>query len=161
MLLPGRPMALRSCPKPRRTSRNRRSCVGIANDELRAGQILAVVDLGALEVLHAQGIYEEHDAAVRDLRVAFLYLFVEGEAVLKPGTTAALDVDAQLEIRVAFLLDEQADLARGSIRKAQWSLGTGGARCAHRAHSPTTPIERTASTGRLLPFSATTLPSLS
>src|ERR1700728_1222369 len=59
-----------------------RGCVGVADDELRAVESLAVVDLGAHEVLHAHRVDYELDALVLDAGVAFLQRLVELEAVL-------------------------------------------------------------------------------
>ena len=80
-------------------------------------QILGVVDFGAHEVLHAHRVDEQRDAAVLYEAVAFLDFLVEGEAVLKAGTTASGNEYTQLEVRVVFLPDEFADLVGGRIGK--------------------------------------------
>jgi hypothetical protein len=59
-----------------------------------AGEVFAIIDLGALKILNAHRIHEQRDARVLDLGVAVLHLFVEREAVLEAGASAPLDVDA-------------------------------------------------------------------
>src|SRR5688572_19220561 len=88
----------------RRAATARRGSVRVANDELRARQVLAVVDLGTHEVLNTHGVDEQRDSGVFDLGIAFLGLFVEGEAVLEPRAPAALHVHPQFQRGVAFLL---------------------------------------------------------
>src|SRR6185437_10129331 len=92
--------------RERRPATTRGGRVGIADDELRALQALAVVDLSAGQILVAHGIDEQGDAFVDHAGIAFLRLLVEGEAVLEAGATAAGDEHPQLESRVALLLDE-------------------------------------------------------
>src|SRR5690606_6720120 len=108
--------------RERRAAAAGRRGVRIANDELRAGEVFLVVDLGTLQVLDAQRIDEERHAALLDLRVPFLRFLVEREAVLETGAAAALDVDAQLQVRIALGLDELTDLRRGRIGEMQRRL---------------------------------------
>src|SRR5690606_36402674 len=90
-----------------------------------------VVDLGTLQVLEAQRIDEERHAALLDLGVPFLHFLVEREAVLETGAAAALDIDAQLQVRIAFGLDELTDLRRGRIGEMQRRLAIRPIRLAH------------------------------
>src|SRR5882672_1900763 len=64
--------------------------VRIADDELRAVEAFAVVDLRAGQVLNAHGIDQQLHAKIFDAGIAVLFLLVELEAVLHPRTTAAL-----------------------------------------------------------------------
>src|SRR4051812_33036905 len=85
--------------------------VRIADDELGALEPLAIIDLGAREVLDAHGIDEQFDAQIFHAGVAVLLLLVEFEPVLHARATAALHEYAQLEVGVAFTLDEVTHLA--------------------------------------------------
>src|SRR5881275_1980125 len=64
--------------------------VRVADHELRTIEPLAVVDLGAAEVLHAHRIHPQLHAQVLDAGVAVLDLLVELEAVLQPRTAAKI-----------------------------------------------------------------------
>src|SRR6185295_17941298 len=103
----------------RGTAAARGRCVRVSDDELRAGQVLSVVDLGAHEVLHAHRIDEQRDAAIFDLGVAFLDFFVERESVLEARAATALHIHAQLQSGVTLLLDQLADLVGRGIREIQ------------------------------------------
>src|SRR5690606_23768687 len=105
--------------------------IRVADDELGAGEIFLVVDLRALQVLHAHRVDEQRDAALLDLRVAVLHFLVESEAVLEPGAAAALDIDAELQLRIALALDQLADLRGGSVGEMKRRLLTRHARFAH------------------------------
>src|SRR5690606_16766663 len=76
--------------RERRAATAGRRRVWIADDELRARQILAIVDLGAGQVLDAQRVDEQRHAALRDRGVPLLDLLVEREPVLEAGAAAAL-----------------------------------------------------------------------
>src|SRR5690606_22037714 len=89
--------------------------VGVADDELRAFQTLAVVDLRAVEVLEAHGIDQQLDAQLLDRGVAFLRGLVELEAVLHARTAAALHIDPQHQRRIALVADQLGHLARGGV----------------------------------------------
>src|SRR5256714_1740031 len=89
--------------------------VRVADHELRAIQPLAVVDLGAAEVLHAHRIHQQLHAQVLDAGVAVLDLLVELEAVLQPRAAATLHEHAQHELRVALATDQVPDLASRGI----------------------------------------------
>ena len=102
--------AVKEDPQPQVVRR-----VGIADDELRAFEVLAVVDLRAGEVLEAHRVDQQLDAVVLDQRVAVLHLLVELEAVLQAGAAAALHVHAQHEPGIAFATDQLADLPCGGI----------------------------------------------
>jgi hypothetical protein len=103
----------------RRAASAGRLRIGIANDELRAVQALAVIDLGTGEILETHRIYQQFDALVLNTGVTFLQYFVELKAVLQSGTTAALHEHAQHQLRISLARDELADLARGSVGKEQ------------------------------------------
>src|SRR6516162_52317 len=90
-------------------------CVRIADDELRALESFAVIDLGAAEVLHAHRVDEQLYPEVLDTGITFLDGLIEFETVLQPGASAALDKHAQHELRVALAADQVADLAGGGI----------------------------------------------
>src|SRR5579883_839699 len=106
--------------------------VGVADDELRAVQPLAVVDLRAHQVLHAHGIDQELHAEVLDAGIPVLNLLIELESVLKPGAPAALNEDAQHQLGIAFATDEVAHLAGGRVGEQQgggFQRGFCGAHC--------------------------------
>src|ERR1700720_4417817 len=113
-----------------------RGCVRIADHELRALQTLAVVDLGAAQVLHAHGVHDQLNALVLHARVAVLDLLIELEAVLQARAAAALHEHPQHELRVALAADEIPHLAGRRI-------GEGQGRCVLQgfghAHSPSVP----------------------
>src|SRR5215468_4043298 len=92
-----------------------RHCVRIADDELRAFESFAVIDLGAGEVLHAHRVDEQLHPEILDTGVTFLDGLIELEAVLQAGASTALDEHAQHELRVALPKDQVADLAGGGI----------------------------------------------
>ena len=82
----------------------------IADHELRTLQAFGVVHLGPVQVLQAQRIDQQHRAVAFHRDVVLGLLFVEFEAVLEARAATAGNVDAQLEIGVAFLADQLADL---------------------------------------------------
>src|ERR1700682_1289180 len=87
----------------------------VADHELRALEPLAVIDLGAGEVLHAHRIDQQLHAQVLHAGVAVLDLLVELEAVLQPRAAATLDEHAQHELRVPLATDQVPDLAGRGI----------------------------------------------
>src|SRR5207342_2439986 len=93
--------------------------VGIADDELRALQAFAVVDFRTHQVLQAERIDEQRDAVAFHRHVVLAPRLVELEAVLEARAPAALDVHAQLELRIAFLGDQLANLGGGGRRELQ------------------------------------------
>src|SRR5579872_1042689 len=99
--------------------------VRVANDELRAVEPLAVIDLRSGQVLHAHRVDDELDALVLDAGVAVLQLLVELEPVLQPGAAAALHENAQHQLRIAFTANEVAHLAGGGVgeeQRGRWVL---------------------------------------
>ena len=80
--------------------------VGVLDDELSALQVFFVVDFSTQQVLVAHGVHQQGHAVFGHGGVVFIGDFVEGEAVLKPGATAALHKHAQFQIRVAFLRNQ-------------------------------------------------------
>src|SRR5260221_6506184 len=79
--------------------------VGVLDDELRAFQAFLVVDLGARQVLVAHRVDEQLDAVLLHHGVVLVLHLVEGEAVLEARAAAAGDKHAELELRVALLVD--------------------------------------------------------
>src|SRR6185312_11572692 len=105
-------------------------CVGVADHELRAIQPLAVVDLGAHQVLHAHGVDQELHPEILDAGVAVLDLLIELEPVLQPRAAAALNEDPQHQARIALAADEIAHLTGGRVGEQQrggFQRGFGGA----------------------------------
>ena len=100
--------------RERRPAAAGRGGVRVADDELRALEVFAVVDLGAGEVLERERVDQQRHALVREFRVAVLDLLVEREAVLEARAAAAGDEHAQLQLRVALLADQ---LARPCARR--------------------------------------------
>src|SRR5881394_3353639 len=93
--------------------------VRIANDELRAVQALAVVDLRAGQILDAHRIDEQLHAEILNAGIAVLLLLIEFEPVLHSRATTALHEHAQLEVGIAFTADQVADLACRRICELQ------------------------------------------
>src|SRR5262245_630780 len=95
-----------------RSGRKRRAAaaggggIGILDDELRTLDAFRVIDLGAHEVLKAHGIDQERHAVPHHRGVVFRDRFIEREAVLKARATAAGHEDPQLEVGIAFFLDQ-------------------------------------------------------
>ncbi len=114
-----------------RSNRKRRAAaaggggVRVLDDELGAFEAILVVDLGAHQILQAHGVDQQGDAVFYHLRVVFVHRFVEREAVLKAGATAALHEHAQLQVIVAFLVDQLLDLGRRAVGEQQGG-GRGG-----------------------------------
>src|SRR6202521_2862127 len=104
----------------------------VADHELRALEPLAVIDLGASEVLHAHRIDQQLHAQVFDAGIAVLDLLVELEAVLQPRAAATLHEHAQHELRVPLATDQVPDLAGRGIGE----LERGGLlQCFGRTHN--------------------------
>src|SRR6188472_4173760 len=74
--------------------------VRIADHKLGAVETFAIVDFRAGAVPDGHRDDWQLDAQVLDVCVAVLFLFVELEAVLHTRATAALDENAQLEVRI-------------------------------------------------------------
>src|ERR1700722_14243212 len=70
----------------------------IANDELRALEIVAEIDLGAAQVLEAHRIDQQLHTLVLDAGVAVLDFFIEFEAVLQSRAAATLHEYAQHQL---------------------------------------------------------------
>jgi hypothetical protein len=92
-----------------------RRCVRVLDHELRPVEVVLVVDLGAGEVLQAHRVDQQGDAVLGHLRVVVVDDLVEREAVLEARAAATLDEDAQLEVGVAFLVDQLLHLVRGAV----------------------------------------------
>src|SRR5687768_2444437 len=93
--------------------------VGVLDHELRAFQALLVVDLGAREVLVAHRVDEQRDAILLHRGVVLVLDLVEREAVLEARTAAPGDEHAELELRVAFLVDQLLDLVGCAVAEDQ------------------------------------------
>src|SRR5262249_58163665 len=78
-----------------------RGGVRVADHELGALEALAVIDLGAAEVLHAHRVDDELHALVLDAGVTLLQLLVELEAVLQSRAAAALHENAHHPLPLA------------------------------------------------------------
>src|SRR5690606_27193532 len=95
---------------------------GVADHELGAFDVLAIIDFGARQVLNAHRIDPQRDAPVVDARIALFLVLIESETVLNARAAAALHEDAQLEVRVGFLADQLTHLCGGGVGKNQaWS----------------------------------------
>ena len=79
-------------------------------------EVLGVVDLGAGEVLQRQRIDQQRHAVALHRKVVLGLGLIEGEAVLEPRASAAADIHAQLQRRVAFFGNQLVDLVRGGCR---------------------------------------------
>src|SRR5262245_16384489 len=93
--------------------------VRILDHELRAFQAFLVVDLGADQVLVAHRIDEQGDAVLLHRGVVLVLHLVEGEAVLEARAAAAGDEYTELELRIAFLVDQLLDLVGGAVGEDQ------------------------------------------
>src|SRR4029450_10294829 len=125
---------LRGSGGKRRTASAGRRGVRIADHELRALEVLAVVDLRAHQVLKAHRIDDELHTLVLHTGVAFLDVLVKGKAVLKSRAAAALHEDAQLQVGVSFATDQLADLGRGGIGEDQILVLLLGILCGRGVH---------------------------
>jgi hypothetical protein len=95
----------------------------IANNELRAVEVVAEIDFGAAQVLEAHRVDQQLNAMVLDAGVAVLDLLIELEAVLQTLAAAALHEYAQHQLGIAFTGNQLADLTSGCIGKEQRRLG--------------------------------------
>src|SRR5258705_12934805 len=101
--------------RERRSAATGRLGVRIADDELGALEVFAVVDLRAHQVLETHRVDEELHALILDAGVSLLLLLVESEAVLEARTAPSLDENAELEARIVLALNELAHLDRRGI----------------------------------------------
>jgi 1,6-anhydro-N-acetylmuramate kinase len=111
--------------------------VRVLDDELGALQVFLVVDLGAHQVLQAHRVDQQGDAVLLHLRVVVVDDLVEGEAVLEPGAAAALHEHAQLQVGVAFLIDEIGHLGGrtvGEHQRERKGIGGSGQRFGEGIH---------------------------
>src|SRR5208283_19112 len=65
--------------------------IGILDDKSRTLEVFRVVDLGAFEIGHALRVNQQRDDAPGKDRVGCFGSFVEGEAILEAGASAASD----------------------------------------------------------------------
>ena len=93
-------------------------CIGGGHEgELRAFGIFLIIDFGTAKILQAHGIDQQHDTVLLHRRVVFIDRLVERKTVLKSGAAAARDKDAQLEIHVAFFIDQLLHFGGRVFRK--------------------------------------------
>src|SRR5690348_2298973 len=100
--------------------------VRIVDHELRARKFLDVVHFRAFEILHAQRIDQQFDAAAVEHEIVVRTRLVETEAVLETRAAAALDEDAQLERGLAFLADQLTDAVERCIGNLEPGFGKRG-----------------------------------
>src|SRR6267378_1411540 len=93
--------------------------VGVLDDELGAFQPFLVIDLRANQVLVAHRVDEQQDAVLFHHGVVLVLHLVEGKAVLEARAAAAGDEHAQLELGIAFLVDQLPDLVRSAVAEHQ------------------------------------------
>src|ERR1700733_1181794 len=94
----------------------------IANDELRAIEVVAKINLGAAQVLEAHRIDQQLHALLLDAGIPVLDLLVELKAVLQTRAAPALHEHAQHELGIALTGNQLADLAGRGIGKQQRRL---------------------------------------
>src|SRR5690349_1604841 len=79
----------------RRTAAAGGGGVGVSNREAAAGHRVDEVDLGALQIAHADRVHVQLDAVRLEHLVAHAAAFLDHEAILKTRTAAALHEHAQ------------------------------------------------------------------
>ena len=89
--------------------------VRVLDDELGAFEVILVVNFSAHQVLVAHGVNQQGHAIFGHGGVVFIGDLVKGEAVLKAGAAAALNENAQLELRVAFFSDQVSHLGSSAV----------------------------------------------
>ena len=93
--------------------------VRILDHELRAFEPFLIVDLGADEVLVAHRVDQQRDAALFHRGVVLVHDLVEREAVLEARAAATGHEHAQLEVGIAFLVDQRPYLGRRGVGEHQ------------------------------------------
>ena len=89
--------------------------IRIANDELSALQIFRVIHLGSHQILETEWVDQQGDAVIINGDIVLGLFFIKRKSVLKPGTAAATDIDAQFQLWIPFLQDEFLDFTRSSV----------------------------------------------
>src|SRR5690606_25301115 len=86
--------------------------VGVLDGEAAARHVVDKVDLGTLQVAHADGIDIEADAIRLDdlVDVGGTFAFLDHEAILEAGTPAALHEDAQPGVGPALFGEQLGNL---------------------------------------------------
>jgi anhydro-N-acetylmuramic acid kinase len=102
-----------------RTTPARGRGVRVLDHELSALQVVLVIDLGACQVLQAHRVDQQRDAVLVHLRVVFVDDFIKGETVLEARATATLHKHPQLQLGVAFFINQLFDLARRAVGEDQ------------------------------------------
>ena len=92
----------------------------ILDHELRAFQVILVIDLCTDQILVAHRVYQQLHAVFSHRRVVFIGDFIESETILETGAAAALHEYAQFQVGIAFLFDQLRNLGSGAIGKNYW-----------------------------------------
>src|SRR6187401_559203 len=92
----------------------RRSRVRIADRESTAGDRVDEIDLGALEVAHADRIHEQPHAVRLEHLIACAAGFLDHQAVLKPRAATALHKYAKTAAGLVLFRQQLVDLRRCS-----------------------------------------------
>src|SRR5690606_13833086 len=91
--------------------------VRVADDELRAFEVVLVVDFSAHQVLQAHGIDQQGDAVLVHASVVVVGDLIEGETVLKAGAATPLHKDAQFQVGIAFFQHQIGHLGGSAVGK--------------------------------------------
>src|SRR2546422_567832 len=81
--------------------------------------VMLLIDPMSYQYLVGAEIDEQHDAVLFHHGVVLVLHLVEGKAVLETRAAAAGDEHAQLELGIAFLVDQLPDLVRGAVAEHQ------------------------------------------
>src|SRR5690242_19199484 len=108
--------------------------VRVVDHELRAGKFLDVIHFRAFEVLHAQRIDQQFDAAAVEDEIVIRALLVETEPVLETRAAAALDEHTQLERGLAFLGDQIAHTCERGVGNIERGFRHNGGSGIHGQH---------------------------
>ena len=82
------------------------AALGVANHEPGPLKTLAVIDLGAFQILETQGIDDQRHIIALDGDIAVIDLAVKREPILEAGAPAAGDVDPQLQVGIGLFQDQ-------------------------------------------------------
>src|SRR5512146_3570832 len=103
--------------RERRSATASRGGIRVLDNELRTFQTFGVIDLSANQILEAHRIDQQLHPVLAHPGVVFIDDFVEREAILEAGAAAAADEHAQLQVGIAFFLDQLLHFIRRAVRK--------------------------------------------
>src|ERR1039457_6557285 len=102
-----------------------RAGLNVLDQEARSLKTVLIVDFGAGQVLHADGVDQYGDTVLVDSKIVFANRFVEREIVLETGAATTADGDAQLQFGVAVFGDQLRGFGNGRVGKFKSCGGFG------------------------------------